>query len=121
MISEVLKEIASELDQHIDNGRPYDLTFYSSSQIVSPSIYKDTPYVSISDEQEKSLQAYLKYNFHEIWGKTWIKGEAERLRLIAKAIREVHRTLTVIDPEVLDESKISLEHLVEEVKQRLRG
>lgn len=63
-----LFKVARSLDEHIDNGVPYDLTFFYDKQ------------VPLTPEQKKIITAYLAHAFHDIWGKTWIKGDAQRIR-----------------------------------------
>ncbi len=66
--------IADGLDEHIARGLPYNLTFFHTG-------FGDwRPTQRLSPELKEELEKYLAYHFREIWGKTWICGEATRLR-----------------------------------------
>ena len=69
---EELLWIADRLDDHIDRGVPYSLTFFYSSE------------VPLTGAQKKILEGYLAYRFRDIWGKSWIKGDAQKIRDIAQ-------------------------------------
>jgi len=115
-IKEVLLQIADDLDEHIDRGQPYGLTFFGCRG--SGHKFKDND-TMITSEQKEALEEYLAYEFHDIWGRTWIKGEAEKLRTLAEAIKETHIKLTVVDNEKLEEAGYPLRRIVDEVKDRL--
>lgn len=107
MIKEKILSIAQDLEDHIDCGEPYGLTFFYDKR------------VPLTTSQKKILEEYLAYHFHSIWGYTWIKGEASRLRQIAEAIRERTVQLTVLDEDALEEAGKSLEDIIRGVKERL--
>jgi len=113
-LQKAITEIADALDEHIDLGQPWSLTFYSNSSLFRDIAGQDY----LTPEQKEGLEAYLEYNF-KIWGDTWIKGEAQKLRAYAASIREVYTKLTVIDENALEEAEVNLFKAIKEAQERI--
>jgi hypothetical protein len=89
-LKEALIRVADSLDNHVDKGEPYNLTFFYDKR------------VPLTDEQKRIMEEWLAHNFRDIWGNIWIKGDANKLRLIAKSIT-IGKPITIINmntPEV---------------------
>lgn len=83
MLKSLLLKIARNLDDHIKDGQPYDLTFFYDKR------------VPLTSEQKQILVEWLAYHFRDIWGNTWIKMEADALRVIADNVKE-HAEVTKV-------------------------
>lgn len=63
-------QIASDLRDRIEYGRPYGLAFYNTEHDITEPI---------STVQRIELEKHLAYVFHQIWARTWILPLADEI------------------------------------------